>query len=532
MSLRLECKMRFYSLARLFILPLVLLATLLTGSLARANPLPPPPGNSTAYLPVHAPSAIGAAMPLVNTARIDTALPGQLSSRDLQLAAALQPDLAIQKEANTNRVAPGSDVVFTIRYQNVGNATATSVVITDVVPAGFTYVSSLPLANSAPAVGSNGTVVWNIASLAPSSASSVQLTVKATNPYTGANPTTNTATITAAGLSPKSDRYTISIQQSGESRCEIFYFSREQGYVGSAGVEKLAYAELPTSLVPELFIVPATDLGTSAEIPMQQFYMDPPSEAAVTFSGGMTTSLHIAKVVGPSTRFRAYVYDYNPTTGQEILLGTGVFDDPGTALLDLDTPISMNVDVNGKTLAAGHRLLWRFTAQNTGNPLLVTAITFAYDGTTRPSRVRYCEVHRDNLVLDKQISSLLVELGDTVTYTIQFANYGQLNATGKSGVTTDGNSCQIFYFDRESGYVGTTAGVQNLAERGSPTALLPAVATVPATELLFGAGEAEIEDFYMDPPTEAAIAFSGVMTTSLHLSKAAGFDTAVQGVCL
>jgi uncharacterized repeat protein (TIGR01451 family) len=88
-----------------------------------------------------------------------------------------------------------NDVVrFTITYSNIASAGTTGVVVTDTLPTGFLYVSASPAPTSAPAVGTNGTVTWNIGSVSGNTGP-FTLTIDATASVSG--PATNTATLTA-----------------------------------------------------------------------------------------------------------------------------------------------------------------------------------------------------------------------------------------------------------------------------------------------------------------------------------------------
>ncbi|KGJ99076.1 beta strand repeat-containing protein, partial [Thalassotalea sp. ND16A] len=58
-------------------------------------------------------------------------------------------------------------ITLTMTYQNTGNATATNVSLTDVLATELTYSSSAPVADSAPTVGTSGSVSWNVGLLAP-----------------------------------------------------------------------------------------------------------------------------------------------------------------------------------------------------------------------------------------------------------------------------------------------------------------------------------------------------------------------------
>lgn len=104
------------------------------------------------------------------------------------------------KTVDKTTAVPGVDqLTYTITYSNASNATIPNVVITDPLPAGLTYVSAggSVAPASAPAVGSNGTISWNIGNLAAGASGSVTVTVNTTNGMTGSS-VTNTATLSTS----------------------------------------------------------------------------------------------------------------------------------------------------------------------------------------------------------------------------------------------------------------------------------------------------------------------------------------------
>ncbi|WP_310006862.1 hypothetical protein, partial [Flavobacterium granuli] len=97
-------------------------------------------------------------------------------------------DLAIVKTVNNIAPAIGSNVVFTLTASNLSNGQdASSVVVNDLLPSGYTYVSSNPSSGSY----SYGTGIWTIGNLTRNS--SLTLTINATVKATGVY--TNTAVI-------------------------------------------------------------------------------------------------------------------------------------------------------------------------------------------------------------------------------------------------------------------------------------------------------------------------------------------------
>ena len=74
------------------------------------------------------------------------------------------PDMRVEKWTEGNEVAPGGPVVFTIRYRNEGDAEATTILLTDTLPANTTYVADT---SGFPANVGAGLVTWTLGPLAP-----------------------------------------------------------------------------------------------------------------------------------------------------------------------------------------------------------------------------------------------------------------------------------------------------------------------------------------------------------------------------
>ncbi|RKS12915.1 gliding motility-associated C-terminal domain-containing protein [Flavobacterium sp. 120] len=103
-------------------------------------------------------------------------------------------NLGVVKTVNNATPNVGSNVIFTIVASNAGPGSATSVIVTDQLPAGYTFVSSTPSTGTY----TSGTGVWAIGSLAngASATLSIVATVNATGSYA------NTATIAANETDP------------------------------------------------------------------------------------------------------------------------------------------------------------------------------------------------------------------------------------------------------------------------------------------------------------------------------------------
>jgi len=98
-------------------------------------------------------------------------------------------DISLTKTVNNAAPALGSNVTFTVTVTNTGAGTATSVVVTDLLPAGLSFVSS------APSQGAyvSGTGVWTVGTLAGGGSATLSIVAK----VVGGSAMTNTASLTS-----------------------------------------------------------------------------------------------------------------------------------------------------------------------------------------------------------------------------------------------------------------------------------------------------------------------------------------------
>ena len=123
-------------------------------------------------------------------------------------------DLAITKTAGVSgAVHPGDQFAYTLTVTNNGPADATGVVVTDVLPAGLTYVSD---SCGGSWNAGTGTWTWTIGALSASTNVSCDLTVEVAP---GANGTiTNVATVTGNENDPDGANSTASADVTASSR--------------------------------------------------------------------------------------------------------------------------------------------------------------------------------------------------------------------------------------------------------------------------------------------------------------------------
>lgn len=100
-------------------------------------------------------------------------------------------DRSITKTVNVVYPELNSNVVFTLKAENLGDGNAVGVSVTDLLPSGFTYISSVAPQGTSYDPGSG---IWTIGDLASNASMSLKITAKVVK--TGQN--VNTATITGS----------------------------------------------------------------------------------------------------------------------------------------------------------------------------------------------------------------------------------------------------------------------------------------------------------------------------------------------
>jgi uncharacterized repeat protein (TIGR01451 family) len=393
-------------------------------------------------------SPYGGAATNLNTAGINSNETSPASASAAVYVASPRAQLTLQKTASTTKVDPGANVTFTLNYANTGNASATNVLLSDPLPAGFAFVSATGSPSSTPAVGANGTVTWTFTSLAAGASGSVTITAQATNPFSGAaNPAVNTASIAATEVSPPvTDSALIGVTETAQV-CRTYYFRKGTGNVGFDGTRQLATV-LPVPQPADiggstLLTVPGGAGNYSGTI--LRFYQDPASAADTVFAGVLTTNIYLDRNPGPGITIRTTVYDYDSITGARTQIGQGTqsFTGSQTGLLTFTVPLS-------GTLRKEHRLLWTYEATSNNNQS--TDLLFQYDGTvpnsisdTSPpiattfadSKADFCTTPPANLVLEKSVNSSSVNVtgsGRTLTYTLSYANTSSATAATNAAI--------------------------------------------------------------------------------------------------
>jgi uncharacterized repeat protein (TIGR01451 family) len=371
------------------------------------------------------PFPTSATIPMVNTANLTSNESAPTSASTDVMVNTPRPILSVQKSAASASVAENTDVTFAISYANTGDITATGLTLTDGVPAGLTFVSA-----TGGGTESGGTVTWNLPDLAANSTGSVTVTLHVPAGYAGANPLTNTASLSADGVATVSDSFKMGVNQIVDV-CSTYYFYATTTNVGADGVQKTATTTVPAGAGTNTMF---TTLAGQIYWEALRFYTEPATVNAVDFSGDLTTTFFLDRVNGGGITIRTTVYDYDSATGLKVPLGTNEQIFNGSTKGQL-APFTVTL---AGSLQKGHRLLWVYEVRS--NTPGTDTIYLQYGGTvTNPisggtvnadSNAYFCVSPPSNLIIDKQVDNLSAGPGDTLTYTILFANTGQTNAIG------------------------------------------------------------------------------------------------------
>jgi len=132
------------------------------------------------------------------------------ASATTSVVAPLSADLSLTKTTNATTAPAGSTINYTLTLTNAGPNAAANVVVTDVLPASLLFVSiTTPSGFSCttPAVGANGTITCNAATLANGATATFTLTVRVASGSTSGS-ATNSASASSSTSDPNGSNST------------------------------------------------------------------------------------------------------------------------------------------------------------------------------------------------------------------------------------------------------------------------------------------------------------------------------------
>jgi uncharacterized repeat protein (TIGR01451 family) len=320
----------------------------------------------------------------------------------LEVLPSINADLAVGKSVSNPTPFETQSVTYTVTLTNNGPNTATGIQVTDVLPPGLTYVSSLPSGGTY----NPGSGVWSIGSLANGAGRQLQI-VATVNSGTGGSTITNTATITVAGQSdpnPGNNSASASLTVQNPS--------------ADLGLSKLVDNSNPAEGDPVTFTVTLTNGGPNAA-----------NGIAVTdpLPGGLTLT---------------------GTTPSQGSYGGGVWT-VGTLASGGTATLTITAQVNGGTAGS--------TITNTAGISAVTEFD-PNPGNNSASASLTVQNPSADLALSKLVDNPTPAEGDPITYTVTLTNNGPDGATGvvvsdplPGGLTFTGATASQGTYDSVSG---------------------------------------------------------------------------------
>ncbi len=334
-------------------------------------------------------------------------------------------DLALTKTVDDGTPNEGGVVIYTLEVANGGPDAATGVEVTDVLPAGVTFVAG----SGSQGTYINGTGVWTVGAIASGSSATLNITATV-DVGSGATTIVNSASITASD------------QADGNAANDS----------DTAGI---------TVQMADLAITKTVDDATPDEGGTVVY-------SVVVANGGPSaaTSLQITDLLPAGVTFVS-----SSATQGSYSSGTGIWDvgtvaSAGSATLTITA--SVDAGTNGTTIV---------------NIASVTSVDQADHNAANDSDTVDITVQSADLAISKTVDDATPTEGDTINYTITLSNLGPNTATNvqvtdllPAGVTfVSSTATQGFYVDATGIWV-----VASLASPASET--LTITATVdPAT---------------------------------------------------
>jgi len=155
-------------------------------------------------LVVSVPANYAGANPILNSATVGSSTadptPGDNTDGESTPVGAGSADLAIAKDDGGASVVPGNNVTYALDVTNLGPSDASTVSVTDAVPAGLGFVSATGAGWTCGEAA--GVVTCTRATLAVGPAPSISVVFSVPASYTGANPIANSAAVAATTADP------------------------------------------------------------------------------------------------------------------------------------------------------------------------------------------------------------------------------------------------------------------------------------------------------------------------------------------
>ncbi len=289
-----------------------------------------------------------------------------------------QADLVLVKSAAPNPVVAGTNLTYTLTTTNNGPSGATGVTVTDVLPAGVSYVSATSSQGGTPTFA-NGTFTADLGGLADGASATTTVIVSVNSNTTGS--ITNTAVVGGNEPDPNMANNTSTVITNVNSEADLAIVKSATPSPVDAG-KQLTYTLTATNNGPS----DATGVTVTDALPAGVSYVSATSSqgGTPTFANGTLTADLGGLADGASATTTLIVSVNSNTTGpiSNTAVVSGNQPDPNLAnnTSTVTTPVTPEADLaitktaSVKEVTAGHSFSYTLIAQNNG-PSDATGVT-------------------------------------------------------------------------------------------------------------------------------------------------------------
>ena len=289
-----------------------------------------------------------------------------------------QADLVLVKSAAPNPVVAGTNLTYTLTTTNNGPSGATGVTVTDVLPAGVSYVSATSSQGGTPTFA-NGTFTADLGGLANGASATTTVIVSVNSNTTGS--ITNTAVVGGNEPDPNMANNTSTVITNVNSEADLAIVKSATPSPVDAG-KQLTYTLTATNNGPS----DATGVTVTDALPAGVSYVSATSSqgGTPTFANGTLTADLGGLADGASATTTLIVSVNSNTTGpiSNTAVVSGNQPDPNLAnnTSTVTTPVTPEADLaitktaSVKEVTAGHSFSYTLIAQNNG-PSDATGVT-------------------------------------------------------------------------------------------------------------------------------------------------------------